>query len=211
MNLTTGRMGLIAGRNGGGGAQTPVYAGYAQSTSINPVPPAHVAGDLLVAVGVRQGSTVAPTADAAWTLWGTESHGSVNLVIAVYYKIAVASGTTITWTNAGNLRAVWRFTTAAPDTLNFSQGTSSTTLNFEAQPTMAANSLVGCYVLSLNAQTDISAITPDSLTERGKKNTASACWAGDSNTTLLSAYDPANETFDTATPWMAAIFSIKGS
>lgn len=188
--------------------KTPVYTNFWQSSSGNPTLTGVAAGRLLVAAGNRPSATPA-TAD--WTLWGAEPHGTTALSLAIYWKIAAGSDT-ITWTNATGQRAVWEFSDAAIDTLNFSQGAGTTTLDFEAQPTMAPDSLVGMQVIINTAQTSIAAAVAGlGFTTRNARNTSVSAWAGDSNTTLLSSFDPANGTFDTSGNWIAGVFTVKGA
>lgn len=189
-------------------ATAPVYTNFWGSTSGDPTLTGAVSGRLLVAAGNRASGTP-PTADGAWTLWGTEAHGSIALSQAFYYKIAAGSDA-ITWTNATGQRSVWEFSTAAIDTLNFSQGNTTATLDYEAQPTMTANSIVGLQVVINSAQTATSAATAGlGFTQRANRNTSISAWSGDSNTTLLSSFDPASGTFDTSGSWICGVFSVK--
>jgi hypothetical protein len=200
-------IGLMPGRTGTGGFILPTYTNFWSNAAADPTITGSSAGRLLVAVANRNSATPA-TADAGWTLWGTEAHGSAAQSISVYTKVATGTDT-ITWTNAANLRAVWEFN-GAKDTLNGSQGTNAT-LNYEAQPAMTANSLVGVFVMTTTAQTSIAAATAGlGYTQRGFRNASIAAWAGDSNTTRVSAFDPADGTFDTSGNWTLIVFTIKG-
>jgi hypothetical protein len=127
-----------------------------------------------------------------------------------FWQLASAAGTTITITGESGLRQAWAFRNAARDTINFSSSGSGTSLVWEAQPTMAENCLVGGYIYSSSAQTDITAVLPAGMTERGNRNTLPAEMAFDSDVTLLSTFAPSNGTFDTSTTgWIAGAFSIK--
>jgi hypothetical protein len=205
-------IGLSAGRTGTGGILTPAYTNYWTSQVGDPTLTGAVAGRLLVAVAGRTSMTPA-TADAGWTIWGSpEVHGTAAQSIAVYTKVAAGSDT-ITWTNAVGVRSVWEFSNAAKDTINGSQGATTTVLNYEAQPTMAATgAIVGVYVIISAAQTATSAATAGlGYTQRSNKNTSLGTWAGDSNTTLVTAFDPANGTFDTSGNWTMIVFTVKGA
>jgi hypothetical protein len=144
-------------------------------------------------------------------VWLSESHSTQNAAIVAYQLVAVTSSNPVSWTGASGVRAVWVFRNAAIDTIQISQGT-GTTLDYDDLTGMTASSLVGLYYLSRGAQTAVSAAQPVSpaLTQRTARNTSVAAWTGDSNTTLLSSFAPANTTFDTTTSgWMALDFSVK--
>lgn len=193
------------------GVAPPVYLGFGAGQTGNPTIPTHEAGNLLVGFGPRASATPATVDTGGWSLWGAEPHGTTALSLAVYYKIAESGSETIAWTNSTSLRGVWVFENAVIDTLNFSQGNGTTTLDWEAQPTMTAGSLVGIGLVANAAQTATSAVAPAGFTQRANRNTSLAGWAGDSNATLLDSFDPANSTFDTATNWIAAVFSVKAA
>jgi hypothetical protein len=144
----------------------------------------------------------------SWTEWGSEVLGSRS--VSVFSIVASGPGTTITITGESGLRQGWVFRRAALDTINFSSAGSGTSLVWEAQPTMVANSLVGGYVLCNNTQTDLSAVLPSGMTERGSRDTAPAQLGFDTNGSYLSSFAPSNGTFDTASGgWIACAFSIK--
>lgn len=188
-----------------------VLVGYSSDGTTNPTVPAHQGGDLIINVASTGSSTTVPTATGAGNVWLSESHSTQNAAIVAYQLVAVTSSNPVSWTGASGVRAVWVFRNAAIDTIQISQGT-GTTLDYDDLTGMTASSLVGLYYLSRGAQTAVSAAQPVSpaLTQRTARNTSVAAWTGDSNTTLLSSFAPANTTFDTTTSgWMALDFSVK--
>jgi hypothetical protein len=77
---------------------------------------------------------------------------------------------------------------------------------------MTASSLVGGYIFCSTTQTDITAVLPSGMTERGNRDATPVSMAFDSNGSYLSSFAPSNGTFDTSTSgWIAAAFSIKGA
>jgi hypothetical protein len=107
---------------------------------------------------------------------------------------------------------VWVFRDADFDSVETLDGPSSTTIDWPALAGMAADCLVGAYVMSRAAQTDINQVDIPGFNVRVNKDTVPACWAGDSDPTLLDTFDPANDTFDTATSGhVSAAFSMKGA
>lgn len=193
---------------GTGRALGPVtYVSFNSSSSVDPALPTHQPGDLLIAI-CGAASATPPTADAGWNAWGTPETAT-GRSCAAFWKRATASNHTVTLTGESGLRAVWNFRGAALDTINFSSASSTTTLDWEAQPTMTANSLVGGFVYAIAAQTNIGVVLPSGMTSRASKSTSVAGLAFDSDTTKLSSFDPANGTFDTSTSWIACVFSVK--
>lgn len=210
-------LGLTTGRTGSGGVLVPAYAGYAQSTAGNPTLPTHSAGQLLVSIGSNGTSSTVPTVDQTGGIWANnpvaQTHPGTAQAIAMYWMIATGSSHTVSWTNANGLRAVWVFSNAAIDATGLTNGT-STTIDIAALSMVASSCLVLQYVVTNGAQTSFatSVVAPTGLTQRGQRLTASAAWAGDSDTTRLSSYNPASATLDTATTkWTALAVSIKGT
>ena len=213
--LSTG----FSGRRGTGGNVLPTLtATPINNTTIEPGIPAHVAGDLLV-VACSASSATKPTAAGGWAEWGSEINGARS--ISVFYLVATTSSHTISITGESGLRQAWAFRNAARDTINFSSSVGSgTTLAWEAQPTMAANCLVGGYIYVSSVQTAMETAlfgggTPLALAgmvARGVKNTVGAAIAFDSNGAYSSAFAPADGTLDsTTTGWIACAFSVKGA
>lgn len=210
------RLGLVAGRSGSGGALTPVFSGFGSNSTGNPTLPTHSAGQLLVAIGTNGSSSTVPTVDQTGGIWANNpvslAHPSGSQAVALYWMVATGSSHTISWTNANGLRSVWALTNAAIDAIGLTHGT-STTFDVDAL-TMAANCIVLQHVVTNGAQTSFatSVVAPTGLTQRAARTTASAGWAGDSDTTLLSTYNPSSATFDTATlKWSSIAVSIKGA
>jgi hypothetical protein len=220
MNLGMGIF-LNSGRIGSSGVVLPSLVGGAGNGTGNPTLPAHQANDLIIDVTSSGSSTTppAPTAASAFEseaiLWDNQSHGTNSAAISAYYRVASASGRTTNWTGANGQRYSWVFRNAAIDQIAITEGT-GTTLDFPELVGMAANSLVGVYVMARVAQTNTAAVAVGLLaggfTQRVNKLTSSAAWVGDTNVTHLSSFNPANQTFDTGTNgWFALAFSVKSA
>jgi hypothetical protein len=211
------RLGLAAGRAGGGGILTPVYMGFGSSSSGNPTLPTHSAGQLLVAIGTDGSASTIPTVDQTGGIWPNnpvaQAHPGTGQAIAMYWMYATASNHTVTWTNATNMRAVWVFSNASVDATGVTTST-GTALDIAALSMVATSCLVLQFVVCISAQTSFatSVVTPTGLTQRAQKLTSAACWAGDSDTTRMSSYNPAAGTLDTTSAkTMALAVSIKGT
>jgi hypothetical protein len=189
---------------------------YNSSASGNPSIPQHAVGDYILAIGVAPTSATIPTLTGFGSPLLAEAVGPQSY--AVYGMVASSADHTIAWTGVGgaSIRAVWVFPGGAQlDTLNASNGTSAA-LVFETQPTMTPDSLLGAYVLTNTAQTNIATPLAATITagvaQRAIRNAVPANWVGDTNTGRLSAFGGAglNGTFDTApSRWSAIVFSMK--
>lgn len=204
------------------GVTPPAIVGYGGSTSGNPTTPAGSIGNLLIAYGPRNSATPATVDSGGWSLLGTEAHATASLSLAVYTKTATgtASGDDpIAWTNATGQRGTWRLANAEIDTINFSQGANNTTVDYEAQPTMTAASLLLTYLVGNAAQTDIATAmlgtgTPLQLlgfNQRAARNTSLVGWCGDGGSNTYDTFDPGDSTLDTASNKVMFVISIKAA
>jgi hypothetical protein len=189
---------------------------------VDPVPSAHAAGNLLVngACNNNTHSGVAPNLPSPWTLGdaGDSILGSTNRAAAFFQQIAASSGQTGAWSNANIPRAVWAFSNAAFDKGVAFEGT-GTSLTWPSLTAlgMASDCIVCAVVMARAAQTSMATAvgTPMAslgFTQRTVRNSAPAVWVGDTDTTLLSAFAPAAQTFDTGSNGFAGfVFSVKVS
>lgn len=102
------------------------YVGAATGTT-SATPPAHVAGDVLLAFAHRDGNTTAPSLPAGWTDLGS-SGANVNSS-RLGFKVATSSGETSgTWTNATGLVVLVYRGCAAGDPIGDVVGAGSSSL-----------------------------------------------------------------------------------
>lgn len=196
-------------------SSTPTLVGFANSSTGNPTMPAHVAGDLIVAIASNNTTTLPTAVDGGgggtWLTWDSTTGNNCAIVIA--YMIATGTAHTVAWTNAISSRPVWVFRTAQRDVKFVGVAPGSTLVSF---PTLSGTAL-GIYVYYLmtrNSQINISAQVAfgGSYTERVARNTIPAAWVGDTNTNLLNSSSPGNKTLDTSSSGHAiAAFAVKGA
>lgn len=187
----------------------PILIGFSNNSSGNPTPPAHQAGDLLIAAATT-GNGTAAAVPSGWTDWGSLS---TNISIRVVYCVAAGSGTTISWTGGVSGRPCWVFRNALRDDLQML--TAATLVAPCAWPdlTIASQAYVGVMAWKEGAQSNIAVVAPAGITwtNRLTKNTATAAWMADS-TSLLTSFTPADGTFDNSTGrHCIAAFSIKSA
>lgn len=211
-------LGLGSGRRT---ATVPTLLGVNTSTSGNAAVPTHSAGNLLVAGSTNNNthSSIAPSLPSPWAL-GDASHsilGGTNRAAAFFQQIAADNAQTAVWSDTNIPRVVWAFGNAAFDkgiAFEVSTGTSFTWPSLTAL-SMSSNCIVCACVMTRAAQTDIATAigTPMAalgFTQRLARNTAPAAWIGDTNSTMLSAFAPSAQTFDSATSGYAGfVFSVK--
>ena len=184
----------------------------------NPTIGTHLPGDLLIQTGTNGSGGTIPTADDSGEpgFWGSPvaaaAHPGTGQAHAVYIKQATRANHAIQWTNANGLRESWVVANGVYDTgtIQIVHGT-NTTLDWP-QLLGLKPCLILAHVVTNGAQTSFAnVVTATGLTQRHQRTTASAAWAADSANALLTSFDPANTTFDSATAkWTAIVIPIRG-
>ena len=214
-------------------APLPRLLGYAHSNAGNPAVPTHVAGNLLVALGMINGSVTPPTLADSWVLRGTAAGNSCAM--AVYTKVATGAAHTIAWTGSSSTRAVWVLD-GVFDTIAFAAPATGTTCTWPALASMAADSIViGCVfsratqtaigtAVGLANATNAAALGVPPFTQRVDfDSSAPSRWLGDTGAaspsqaavegqdTVIDAFPGGTRTFPaTSTGHLAVAVSIKG-
>jgi hypothetical protein len=190
---------------------TPGATLLGQSSSVvtEPTLPTHAVGNLIVVACGASSSTNPTLTSGPWTTWGGPFTAS-GRSITVFSLVASATNHTIAITGESGVRQAWVFGNAAIDQIGTANAASTTNCPWPSL-SLTGSCLVGGFAYVNQAQTDITAILPAGMTERGNKNAASAGIAFDSDTTTLSGtYAPAAGTLDTSGSPITVLFSIKG-
>lgn len=187
----------------------------------NPTFPTHGAGHLLVSGACNNNthSGLYPTAGGSWVK-ADEALASTNRSSALYSLLASAAGQTVSWSNVNIPRVGWAFEHAVLDKYDAfaDAGASVTSFTWPSLTAlgMASDCIVIACIMMRAAQTSVTgagtvgeAMVALGFTTRGTRTAAPAYWVGDTNTTLLSAFAPAAQNFDTSTSYAGFVASIK--